>query len=447
MMQIEMWPVDRLIPYEKNPRKNDHAVEKVAQAIREFGFRVPVLIRGDGNVVDGHLRLKAAKSVGLAEVPVMRADDMTDSQIKAFRISVNKVAELAKWDIALLKQELAALQTLDFDLELTGFSESEVDDLLNTCSGHGKEDQVPALQEKYISQPGDVWHMGPHRLICGDSTDAKDIATLMDGSLADMVFTDPPYNVDYTGKAGKIKNDKMSNDSFSRFLLAAFTQMYTAVSSGGGVYVAHADAGLVGISFRHAFISAGFKLASCLVWRKNAFVIGRADYHWQHEPILYGWKPGAAHRWYGGRKKTTIQEAAEAMSDIIQAADGCYQITIGEQVLVISGSDINVEVSPSSVITEDKPLKSALHPTMKPVALVERFLVNSSRPGDIILDPFGGSGTTLISCEKRGRICRTSELDPRFADVIIRRWQEYSGGTAIHAQSGKTFKTCEQGER
>ena len=443
-MQIEIWPVDKLIPYEKNPRKNDHAVEKVAQAITEFGFRVPVLIRGDGSVIDGHLRLKAAKATGLTEVPVMRADDMTEIQVRAFRISVNKVAELAKWDMALLKEEIAALQTMDFEVELTGFNESEIDDLLNTCSGHGDDDKVPEIRDKFISQPGDIWQLGKHRLICGDSTNSADISALMDGKQAAMVFTDPPYNVDYQGAAGKIKNDKMSDEKFLRFLRAAFDQIFICLENGGGLYVAHADAGNIGIAFRQAFVAAGFKLASCLVWKKSGFVLGRADYHWQHEPILYGWKPGAGHRWYGGRKKTTIQEVANCMDEISKTDENTYQIKFGDNVFTISGIDITLESAPGSVVTIDKPAKSALHPTMKPVALVERFLVNSSRRGDIVLDPFGGSGSTLIACEKRGRVCRTVELDRRFADVIIRRWQEYSGGTAILAATGHSFAQLEE---
>lgn len=443
-MEIVILPMERLKPYEKNPRKNDHAVEQVAAAIRQFGFRVPILVRNGGEIVDGHLRYKAAQFLGLSEVPVMSADDMSEEQIKAFRISINKVSELAKWDIALLKEEIESLKSYDFDVLLTGFSESEIDDMFGGSGGSGDDDHIPDVREEYISRPGDIWILGNHRLACGDSLDQETYRSLLGGGISDMVFTDPPYNVDYQGKAGKIKNDKMSDKKFYDFLLSAFSLIFANIVPGGPIYVAHADAGNIGVAFRTAFLNAGFKLASCLVWRKNAFVIGRGDYHWQHEPILYGWRPGKAHRWFGGRKKTTIQDSSWVNDAVTVLENGAVQVQIGDNVFLLSGSDMHIEMLPSTVINEEKPLKSELHPTMKPVSLVERFIINSSCRGDVVLDPFGGSGSTLIACEKLGRKCRTIELDPRFADVIIRRWQDYSGEDAVHADDGSTFR--ERGE-
>lgn len=444
-MQIEMWPIDRLIPYDNNPRKNDHAVAAVAQAIDQFGFRVPVLIKGEGQVIDGHLRLKAAKHIGLQEVPILRADDMSEAQVRAFRISINKMAELAQWDLALLKKELEALKTMDFDLGLTGFAEVDLDDLLGIDSDSGKDNAIPPLQDKAISTLGDLWIMGEHRLLCGDSRSREDVTKLMADGMADMVFIDPPYNVDYEGKAGKIKNDKMKDDEFLAFLEQTFAAVTAIMHPGAGIYVAHADAGHLGLIFRQAFLKAGLKLASVLVWRKDNFVLGRADYHWQHEPILYGWRPGASHRWYGGRKKTTIQDFGSQTGAVTRIGEHHYQLQLGNEVFVISGHELQVEAVASTVIHEDKPLSSDLHPTMKPVALVERFVVNSSRVGEVVADTFGGSGTTLIACEKRKRKGRIMELDPRFVDVIVRRWQEYTGGQAIHEQSGQTFRQREAG--
>lgn len=426
-MKIEMWNVDDLIPYENNPRKNDHAVEQVAQAITEFGFRVPVLIQGDGDVIDGHLRLKAAKYAGLTEVPVMRADDMTAAQVKAFRISVNKVAELAKWDQSLLKEELTALQVADFDVSLAGFSEGEIDDLLGAGSGKNNDDKLVDPPQKPICKPGELWQLGNHLLLCGDSTLASSYKVLLGEIKADMIFTDPPYNVDYKGKAGKIKNDKMTGDQFNTFLKAVFACCASVVSAGGGVYVAHADQGETGVSFRRAFLDAGFHMSACLIWKKSQFVLGRADYQFQHEPILYGWLPGKPHRFYGTRKRATVIETVEDLAMFSEIEPGCYQLQAGDTIFMIRGDNLTVETYPSSVILADKPSRSDMHPTMKPVALVEKFIKNSSRHGGTVLDPFGGSGSTLIACEKHGRHCRTIELDQKFCDCIITRWQEYTG--------------------
>lgn len=309
-MNIEMLPISALLPYVGNPRKNDQAVEQVAKAIREFGFRVPVIIRGEGEVIDGHLRLKAARHIGLEAVPVVRADDMTDAQVKAFRISVNRMAELAEWDLDLLKVELQDLQDLGMAVDLTGLDADLLKQLIpdiQPTAGLTDPDEIPETPENPTSRAGDLWTLGRHRILCGDSTSLADVERLMGGQLAEMVFTDPPYNVDYEGKGKKklkIQNDKMAGSEFLSFLRACFANMAAVTTPGGGFYVCHAD--IETISFRQALGDAGWLLKQSLVWVKNQFILGRQDYHWQHEPILYGWKDGAAHRWRGDRKKSTI---------------------------------------------------------------------------------------------------------------------------------------------
>ncbi len=447
MNAIEMRNLDDLVPYANNPRKNDHAVDKVAAAIKTFGFRVPVLIKSDGSIIDGHLRYKAARAAGLTEVPCMVADDMTDEQIRAFRISVNKVAELAEWDMDLLKEELEALKMDDFDLELIGYDEHELDDMLSGLDdSRPGQDDVPPAPDDPVSRPGDLWLLGNHRLLCGDSTSEADMQTLMGGGSADMAFTDPPYNVDYKGQAGKIKNDKMRSADFELFIGAAMSRLASVLKDGGPVYVAHADAGDIGVIFRRAFLGAGLKLAAGLVWRKNQFVLGRSDYQWMHEPILYGWKTGARHCWYGGRKKRSVVSLPEdSVCTVI--SDKEVHVPMGDDVLAVTGDNLQVSVSPGSVISEEKPLRSAEHQTMKPVGLVERFVKNSSRRGEIVLDPFGGSGTTLIASEKTGRHCRMMELDEKFCDVIVKRWQDFTGKEATLYGSGKTFAQVKEERR
>ncbi len=438
-MQIENRHVSSLIPYEHNPRKNDHAVERVADAIRAYGFRVPILVRSDGQIIDGHLRLKAAEAAGLDEVPVLIADDLTDEQVRAFRISVNKMAELAKWDWSLLREELSSLLEAGCGLEPIGFSESEMDDLKISLSSSGQTDpdEIPPEPEVPTTQPGDLWHLGAHRLLCADATDQNSYKRLLT-SQVDLLLTDPPYGVAYEGKAGKIKNDDLSSAALHKFLASTFTAAAEVLSPGGPVYVFHADAGEIGLIFRQTFLQAGFKLASTLIWRKNNARMSRADYHWQHEPILYGWRKGAPHRWFGGRKRRTMQEAISAGLATI-ADDGRFQIQAGDKVVYISGDNLDVEIIPGSVISHPAPLRNAEHPTMKPVGLLEKLIANSSCRGDRVLDPFLGSGSTLMACEQRGRVCHGIELEPRFCDVIIKRWQDFTGRSAIHAETGKDF--------
>ena len=392
-MTIINKPADSLIPYINNPRKNAAAVDKVAASIKEFGFKVPIIVDSDNVIVAGHTRLLAAKKLGIESVPCVIADDLSPAQIKAYRIADNKTAEFAEWDDELLKIELEALEGLEFDLDLTGFDKSEVDKLLADGKYSGAEeddfDSDKALEEikTPVTQAGDVWLLGRHRLICGDSTSADDVSKLMDGQQADLILTDPPYNVDYQGGTKdklKIQNDKMQDDKFLLFLVSAFKNMYEYSKKGAAIYVFHADS--EGYNFRAAFKQAGYQLRQCLIWVKNSLVMGKQDYQWQHEPVLYGWKDGASHVWYSDRKQTTL-------------------------------------------IKYDKPHKNADHPTMKPVGLCGYFIGNSSKEGDIVLDLFGGSGSTMIACEQTGRICYLSELDPKYCDVIVKRYIEQAGSS------------------
>lgn len=388
MQQLEEWKVSDLIEYARNPRKNDHAVDKVAAAIREFGFRVPILAKSDKTVVDGHLRLKAAKKLGIETVPVMLCDDMTDAQIKAFRISVNRVAEFAEWDNDLLALELGELGDAGFDLELTGFTDEEIKALMpvEVTEGLTDPDAAPAVQENPVTVPGDVWIMGKHRLMCGDSTSTDHLAQLTQGNLVDMWLTDPPYNVAYEGGTKdklKIKNDEMGDEQFRQFLRDAYTAADTVMKPGAVFYIWHPQ-GRDSLWFRLACEDAGWNPRQTLIWKKSSLVLGRMDYHQQHEPCLYGWKDGAGHLWAADRKQTTILEF-------------------------------------------DKPSRNGEHPTMKPVALFEYQMLNNTKGGDIVLDSFGGSGTTLIAAEKNGRVARIMELDPKYCDVILQRYVAFVG--------------------
>ena len=405
MQDIELhhWPVDKLIPYGRNPRKNDHVIEQMAGAIQEFGFRIPIIAKSTGEVVDGHLRLKAALHLGLETVPVVLADDLTPMQIKAFRILANRSATWADWDEDLLRLELEELQLDDFDLSLTGFDDEEIAELLageeTTTEGNTDEDSAPEVPVTPVSKPGDVWVMGPHRLLCGDSTEAANYDTLLGNERAAMIFQDPPYNVDYANTAKDklrgtnrpILNDNLG-EGFQDFLLAAFKPALARCN--GAVYVAMSSSELD--TLQSAFRAAGGKWSTFIIWAKNTFTLGRSDYQRQYEPILYGWPEGATRHWCGDRDQGDVWHF-------------------------------------------NKPRVNDLHPTMKPVELVERAIRNSSRPGDVVLDPFGGSGTTLIAAEKSGRQARLIELDPKYVDVIVRRWQEYAGAQAVREADGVKF--------
>jgi DNA modification methylase len=419
--------VDALVPYERNARTHSQdQVGQIAAAMREWGFTNPLLVDEQDRILAGHGRLEAARLLGLAEVPVVVVSGLTDAQRRALVLADNKLALNAGWDQQLLLAELEALQADDFDLALAGFSAGEVLDLLGGSGSDANPDEAPAVPPVPFSRPGDVWTLGPHRLVVGDSTSPTVYDQLLGTEKVDACWTDPPYNVAYSSKAGEIANDNLSDGDFATFLRDAFLTMFLALKPGAAVYVAHADT--EGLNFRSAFAGAGFKLSGVLIWRKDALVLGRSDYQWQHEPILYGWRPGSRHRWYGGRKLTTVQSLGEG-SPFQQAEDGAWVVRVGERALVIRG-DFKVEEVVPTVIDEPRPRRSDDHPTMKPVALIERMLRASARPNDLVLDPFGGSGSTLIAAERLGMCARLIELDPGYADVIVRRWQTYSGRRA-----------------
>ena len=425
----QLRPIAALKPYEKNARTHSaEQVEQIARSMREFGFTNPILIDEQDRIIAGHGRLQAAQALRLAEVPVIILAGLTEAQRRALILADNKIALNSGWDLKLLSEELADLKLEGFDLTLTGFSLEEIDAMTPDVVPEKDPDDAPDLPAEPKTKPGDVYVMGPHRLVCGDSTSMENIDRLMQGALADVCWTDPPYNVAYETKAGKIANDDLDDGEFRDFLSGAYGCAFAALKPGAAIYVAHADT--EGLNFRATFRAAGFKLSGCLIWRKDSLVLGRSDYQWQHEPILYGWKPGSRHRWYGGRKLTTMIDLDQDRMPFKRRDDGRYEIRIGDSVMVIDGTATIEELVPS-VINEPKPKRSDGHPTMKPVALIERMLRNSARPGDIVLDLFGGSGSTLMAAERLGMCARLSELDPGYCDVIVGRWEAYTGRKAV----------------
>ncbi|GIX39073.1 MAG: methyltransferase [Silanimonas sp.] len=403
--RIEHWPIDKLLPYVRNARQHsDEQIAQIAASIAEFGFVNPILTGADGVLVAGHGRLAAARKLGLPTVPVVVLDHLTPTQRRALVLADNRLAELATWDDALLRIELEALQDDGFDLDLTGFDADALAELLADeepqIEGRTEDDAIPEMPEEPVSRPGDVWRLGPHRLVCGDATTAEAYARLFpDGERADMVFTDPPYNVNYAnsakdklrGKHRPILNDALG-EGFYDFLYDALALIMAHTR--GAIYIAMSSSELD--TLQAAFRAAGGHWSTFIIWAKNTFTLGRSDYQRQYEPILYGWPEGATRHWCGDRDQGDV-----------------WQIK--------------------------KPAKNDLHPTMKPVELVERAIRNSSRPGDVVLDPFGGSGTTLIAAEKCGRIARLIELDPKYADVIVRRWQDWTGQQATREADGLAF--------
>jgi DNA modification methylase len=351
------------------------------------------------------------------------------TRARALAIADNRTAELdLQWNPAVV----AELSKQGVDMA-PFFLADELAELLKAAEGDfyqptTDEDRAPATPVRPITKAGDLVWLGEHRLICGDATKPATLERLMDGDQAAMIFTDPPYNVDYEGRAGKIANDKMSDAKFRVFLGKAYAAMYQAAAPGAAIYVCHSDTG-GGLSFRSEFIAAGFKLAACLIWAKNALVLGRSDYQWQHEPILYGWKPAKAHSWYGTRKHTTLLSLGD-LAPVVELEEGAFQVTIAGRTFLLQGEKMTVQEVQTTLARIEKPKRSPDHPTMKPVALVDRCMRNSTEIGDVVLDPFGGSGTTLISAEKNARKARLAELEPKFCDVIINRWQELTGKKA-----------------
>ena len=433
--RVEMRFLADLRAYERNARTHSaEQIDQIARSIREWGWTNPVLVTEEGMIIAGHGRVLAAERLGFDQVPAMVAVGWSPAQVRAYVIADNKLAENAGWDRDLLAAELADLEEMGFAVDLIGFSDDELSDLRPDAEKYLTDpDDVPEVGPSPVSRTGDVWILGPHRVVCGDSMNVDDVGKVMGSAFADLCWTDPPYNVDY--QQGAIANDDMPDEAFADFLLAAFVSAFAFLKPGSAIYVAHADT--EGLNFRAAFKSAGFKLSGCLVWAKGSLVLGRSDYQWSHEPILYGWKPGAAHRWFGGRKQTTVVELEGSVFAV--QPDGTLVVRVGSESIVVRGKGLTAEPVEPTVLRVEKPRKSADHPTMKPVELIERMMKNSSREGDLVLDLFGGSGSTLIACEKMGRQARLVELDARFVDVIVKRWQDFTGKSAALEADGRSF--------
>jgi DNA modification methylase len=453
--QIELRPIESLTPYARNSKKHsDEQLALIQSSMVEWGFTNPVLADEKG-IVAGHGRVMAATrlyaagqslrfpngaAIPAGMVPVIDCTGWSDAQRRAYVIADNRLAEKgAEWDLEMLKLEIDDLMASGFDFEMTGFSSDDLAGLfaLEDVPGNEKDpDDCPDAPETPHSKPGDVWVLGPHRVACGDSTDVGVWDKVMQGELADACWCDPPYNVAYNSKlAGSIKNDDMGDSEFLDLLRGMFGAMFSVMKPGAAIYVAHADT--EGLNFRRAFREAGFKLSGCIIWRKDSLVLGRSDYQWMHEPILYGWKPGSAHKWFGGRKQTTVAEYGNT-GPVKQAADGRWVIEVGDTVLVVDG-EAKIEESPSSVVFHEKPKRSADHPTMKPVGLIEKQLKFSARPGDIVIDCCGGSGSTMMAAERLGMCARLVELDPKFVDVECQRYFDYTGRVPVHAETGEPF--------
>jgi DNA modification methylase len=399
--RIELWLIDRLIPFARNPRTHSDAqIAQIAASIEAFGFNNPILVDTKAGIIAGHGRLLAARKLGLTEVPVIVLDHLSEAQKRAYIIADNKLAENAGWNDDLLRSELVALQEEDFDVSLLGFEDEDLARLLaaqDASEGVTDEDAVPALPETPVSRTGDRWLLGNHRLLVGDTTSHEDVVRLMAAETADLVFTDPPYNVDYEGYTEqrlKIKGDRMSDADFKRFLEAAFRSCRAAVKPGASIYVCHSSSWQR--EFQNALEAAGFEVRCQIIWAKNTFAWGFGRYKFQHEPLFYAHVADQKDPWYGDKSQSTLWH-------------------------------------------ENKPAANRIHPTAKPVELIERALVNSSKAGDIVADLFGGSGSTLIGCERRNRRARLMELDPKYADCIVRRFQEYTGKLAVIEGDGRTF--------
>lgn len=383
--------ISEIVPYARNARTHSDAqIAQIAASIKEFGFLAPIIVSEDNTILCGHGRFFAAQKLGLKKVPCIKEEYLSETQRRAYIIADNKLSLNAGWDDELLAIELADLQGEDFDLSLLGFDDKEVADLFadkNTSTAKDDNyDLTEALEKAAFVQRGDVWTVGKHRLMCGDATSSEDVSTLMSGQTANLVLTDPPYGVSFKSSSGlTIQNDSVKGEDFYNFLLASFKNVANVCTAGAAAYVFHADT--EGLNFRRAFVDAGFHLAGCCIWVKDSLVLGRSDYQWQHEPVLYGFLQNGKHNWYSDRKQTTIWNF-------------------------------------------DKPKKNANHPTSKPLDLLGYPIENSSKVGDVVLDTFGGSGSTLMACEQLGRVCFTMELDEKYASVILRRYVESKNGAS-----------------
>lgn len=425
-MQIEYRDIDDITPYDRNPRRNDQAVDAVAASIEEFGFKVPIVVDQDGTIIAGHTRLKAAMRLGMRQVPVIVADDLTPEQVRAFRLADNKVAELAEWDWDLLADEL---EGISIDMEPFGF---DADFDVETGEPEAVEDGYDAEPpEVPTSKAGEIYRLGDHILIVGDSTESETIARAMDaledGADADLLLTDPPYNVDYTGKtdeALKIDNDSFGDsEAFTGFLADAMGAAIERVKPGGAFYVWYAS--WFSRELFEAAQRAGLRVRQVIVWNKSVFALGRQDYQWKHELCLYGWRDGAAHYFVDDRTLTTVWDYPDG-----------WEPDKAKKAELVEFAKSALRALQPDVWDCEKPSASRLHPTMKPIPLMARSIINSTRRGEIVLDPFGGSGSTLIACEQLGRRCVTVELDPHYADVIIDRWEQYTGREAVRVNAG-----------
>jgi DNA modification methylase len=407
--RIELWELDRLVPYINNARTHSDAhVAQIAASIAEFGFNAPILVDSNAGVIAGHGRLLAARKLNLEQVPVIVLDHLTETQKRAYILADNRLAELAGWDQELLRLELEALREVDFNLELTGFAGDELARLLaeqERLLGLTDEDSAPPLPEIPVSATGDMWILENHKVLCGDATVLDDVQRLVGNNVADLIVTDPPYNVDYEGYTDdrlKIRGDRMSDEQFGQFLAAAFGNCRSICKPGASLYVCHSSSWQR--EFQNALEGAGFKLRCQIIWAKNTFAWGFGRYKFRHEPIFYCHIDGQKDPWYGDKAQSTLWE-------------------------------------------ENKPSANRLHPTMKPVELIERALINSSKAGDIIADLFGGSGSTLIACERRNRKARLLEIDPKYVDCIVQRWQDFTGKRAVLDGDGRSFEEISRERR
>jgi DNA modification methylase len=404
--KVELWPIDKLVPYARNPRTHSDAqVAQIAASIAEFGFNNPILVDTHAGIIAGHGRLLAARKLNLSEVPVIVLDHLSESQKRAYILADNRLALNAGWDEELLRIELAALRDEEVNINLLGFEDEELARLLaaqDATEGLTDEDAVPELPQMPITIPGDLWILGEHRVLCGDATISADVERLMAGQAADLVVSDPPYNVSYQGYTEDrltIRGDSMTAEQFQQFLLNTFSSYHRIVKPGASIYICHSSSWQR--EFQNAMETAGFKVRCQIIWAKNTFAWGFGRYKFQHEPIFYAHVAGQKDPWYGDKSQSTLWQ-------------------------------------------EKKPAANRIHPTAKPVELIERALINSSKAGDLVADLFGGSGSTLIGCERRGRKARLMEIDPQYADCIVRRWQEYCGKHAVLDRDGRTFEAIAQ---
>ena len=445
-LKTEKRKLNELVAADYNPRKaltpEDSEYQKIKRSIEEFGYVDPIIINEDGTIIGGHQRCTVLKDLGYEEVDVVVVS-LDKQREKALNIALNKIT--GEWDELKLKDLLLDLDLGDYDISLTGFEQEDLAELVDNLAVEPEAmnddfDGEAVLED--IVEPktklGDVWKLGRHRLMCGDSTSQEDVATLMKGEMADLIITDPPYNVNYGDKAdmldtylqkghrnnSRIKNDNMDNESFYSFMLQIYQSAYEFMREGAAIYVFHAES--TGHIFRQAFLDAGLKLAQCLIWEKNAFVLGRQDYQWRHEPCLYGWKEGAAHYFINDRTQDTVILEDDVDFEAMKKAD-----------LIAYIEDMHRKYKDqTSVIYENKPTRNDIHPTMKPVTLIGRLMSNSSKSGWNVLDLFGGSGSTLMAAEQLGRTAFLMELDEKFCDVIVKRWEEYTGQSAIRISGG-----------